>query len=118
MNITKRMIKKLVEQELQETGFKMAPGSLESDPVPGPQVTGPEYDYDIGPADLEGPLRGREDVEAMEFDEEDVMVDPSATDLRSMGAPYGQAIATVRENRITKNALHSMILEELHEYFG
>ena len=54
----------------------------------------------------------------MEFDEEDVMVDPSATDLRSMGAPYGQAIATVRENRITKNALHSMILEELHEYFG
>lgn len=111
--ITKHMLKRLVEQGLQEAGFQMAPGTDEGDPEYGEQITGQLYDYGIDQGKLKPAKKLAKSEDEMDFDEDEVVVDPTVTDLRSMADPYGRAIATVRENRLFKNVLQQMIMQEM-----
>jgi len=109
--ITKNMLKRLVEQELQETGFQMAPGSDESGPE-GEPITGQLYDY--GVEDTGEP--GAEEEEEMDFggDGDTLAVEPKLN-LYSMGRPGSEGGPPVAsfEGRVSKQTLQQMILEEM-----
>ena len=117
------MIRQLAAQELQEAGFRMAPGALQSHPE-GEPITGPEYKYGLSDKHL-ARLGANTDLypniqnveldadEEFDFADEDEAIQGDAAVLRVSPVTEPRLYADIKENKLTKNTLHHMILEEL-----
>jgi len=115
--------RQLAAQELQEAGFRMAPGALQSHPE-GEPITGPEYKYGLSDKHL-ARLGANTDLypniqnveldadEEFDFADEDEAIQGDAAVLRVSPVTEPRLYADIKENKLTKNTLHHMILEEL-----